>query len=98
MAGRGCIGALVARAAAFPPSVAEYLWSALQDGSLLEACAVTLRRLLIGYALGVVLGLPLELIMSTSQFAEDTLSSLALGLQTGWQTPRGCGQGWARAG
>lgn len=65
-----------------PRSVAEYLWSALQDGSLLEACAVTLRRLLIGYALGVVLGLPLGLIMSTSQFAEDTLGSLALGLQT----------------
>jgi NitT/TauT family transport system permease protein len=31
-----------------PESVAEYLWGALNDGSLAEATLVTLKRLLIG--------------------------------------------------
>jgi NitT/TauT family transport system permease protein len=65
-----------------PLSVCEYLWSALLDGSLLEAAAVTLRRLLTGYAIGVLIGLPLGLLTSTSQFFEDTIGSMALGLQT----------------
>ena len=65
-----------------PRSVAEYLWSALQDGTLREASWVTLRRLLVGYVIGLVIGLPLGLLTSTSQFFEDTLGALALGLQT----------------
>jgi len=65
-----------------PEAVAEYLWSALWDGTLIEACGVTLRRLLIGYAIGIALGLPLGLLMGSSKLAEDTLGSLALGLQT----------------
>jgi NitT/TauT family transport system permease protein len=65
-----------------PRSVAEYLWSALQDGTLLDACIVTARRLLVGYAIGVAAGVPLGLMMSRSQLVEDTLGSLALGLQT----------------
>ena len=65
-----------------PVSVAEYLWGALRDGSLLEACLVTVRRLLVGYAIGVLIGLPLGLLISTSQFFEDTIGALALGLQT----------------
>jgi NitT/TauT family transport system permease protein len=65
-----------------PRSVLEYLISAAQDGTLAESCWVTLRRLLIGYAIGLLLGLPLGLLTSTSHFFEDTLGSLALGLQT----------------
>ena len=65
-----------------PESVADYLWSALLDGSLLEACWVTLRRLLVGYIIGVAMGLPLGLLTSTSQSFEDTVGALALGLQT----------------
>jgi len=65
-----------------PLSVWEYLWSALLDGSLLEATVVTVRRLLTGYAIGVLIGLPLGLLTSTSQFFEDTIGSMALGLQT----------------
>ena len=41
-----------------------------------------MRRLLIGYVIGVAIGLPLGLFMSRSQLFEDTLGSLALGLQT----------------
>jgi len=40
-----------------PASVAEYLWSATLDGSLFEAMLVTVRRLLIGYFIGVAIGL-----------------------------------------
>ncbi|MFZ2094492.1 MAG: ABC transporter permease [Pseudolabrys sp.] len=65
-----------------PAMVGEYLWDALRDGSLTEAIEVTLRRLLIGYAIGVVIGLPLGLLTSTSDYFEDTIGALALGLQT----------------
>jgi sulfonate transport system permease protein len=65
-----------------PAMVCEYLWGALRDGSLTEAVEVTLRRLLIGYAIGVVIGLPLGLLTSTSDYFEDTIGALALGLQT----------------
>ena len=65
-----------------PLSVGEYLWAALHDGSLLEAIWVTMKRLLIGYALGLIIGLPLGLLTSTSQVLEDTIGALALGLQT----------------
>jgi len=65
-----------------PLAVADYLWSAVLDGSLLEAAAVTVRRLLTGYAIGVLIGMPLGLLTSTSQFFEDTIGSMALGLQT----------------
>ncbi len=65
-----------------PVSVGEYLWAALVDGSLLEAIWVTMKRLLIGYALGLVIGLPLGLLTSTSQILEDTIGALALGFQT----------------
>ena len=65
-----------------PRAVAEYLWGAYQDGTLQESCIVTMRRLLIGYFIGLALGLPLGLLTSTSHFFEDTLGALALGLQT----------------
>jgi len=65
-----------------PEAVAEYLWGALKDGSLLEASLVTLKRLLIGYAIGVLIGLPLGLVTSTSEIFQDTIGALALGLQT----------------
>jgi NitT/TauT family transport system permease protein len=65
-----------------PDAVAVYLQSALGDRSLVDAAGVTLRRLLTGYMIGVILGLPLGLLMSTSQFFKDTVGVVALGLQT----------------
>jgi NitT/TauT family transport system permease protein len=58
-----------------PQSVAEYLWGALNDGSLVEASAVTLQRLLIGYAIGVIIGLPLGLLSSASDLFQDTIGT-----------------------
>jgi len=65
-----------------PLAVVDYLWGALRDGTLLEATRVTLYRLLIGYLIGIVIGLPLGLLTSTSDYFEDTIGALALGLQT----------------
>jgi NitT/TauT family transport system permease protein len=65
-----------------PQAVVEYLWDALRDGTLVEATRVTLQRLLIGYAIGIVIGLPLGLLTGTSDYFQDTIGALALGLQT----------------
>jgi NitT/TauT family transport system permease protein len=65
-----------------PTDVALYLREAALDGSLAEAVGVTMRRLLVGYALGVAIGLPLGLLSSTFTLVEDTLGVLSLGLQT----------------
>src|ERR1700751_2899512 len=65
-----------------PLTILDYLWGALRDGTLLEATGVTLYRLLIGYLIGIAIGLPLGLLTSTSDYFEDTVGTLALGLQT----------------
>jgi len=65
-----------------PLSVWDYLKGALTDGTLLQAIWVTLRRLLLGYFIGIVAGLPLGMLVARFKFMEDTLGVLALGLQT----------------
>jgi NitT/TauT family transport system permease protein len=65
-----------------PEAVARYLWDALFDGTLLSASIVTVRRLLIGYFIGVAIGMGLGLMVSTSDFFRSTVGALALGLQT----------------
>jgi NitT/TauT family transport system permease protein len=65
-----------------PLSVWEYLKTAAEDGTLLQASLVTMRRLLMGYAIGLAVGLPLGLMTARFKFYEDTLGVLALGLQT----------------
>jgi NitT/TauT family transport system permease protein len=65
-----------------PLSVWDYLVSAARDGTLVTACGVTLRRLLLGYVIGLAIGLPLGLFTASFKFVEDTIGVLALGLQT----------------
>jgi NitT/TauT family transport system permease protein len=65
-----------------PYDVANYLWASALDGTLFEAIVVTLKRLLIGYFIGVAIGLPVGLLMSANRAVEDTLGTLALGIQT----------------
>lgn len=65
-----------------PLAVAEYLYDAASDGTLAASALVTIKRLLLGYVIGVALGLPLGLITSTSTIFRDTIGALALGLQT----------------
>jgi len=65
-----------------PESVLRYLWSALCDGSLLDASLVTMKRLFLGYSFGVLLGLPLGLLTARFRVLGDTLGLVSLGLQT----------------
>jgi NitT/TauT family transport system permease protein len=65
-----------------PGEVVDYLRLALADGTLVGAILVTLRRLIVGYAIGVAIGLPLGLFSSRWELVEDTVGVLALGLQT----------------
>ncbi len=65
-----------------PLSVLEYLLTATEDGTLLQATLVTVRRLLLGYGLGVAAGIPLGLLTASSRWSQDTIGVLALGLQT----------------
>jgi len=65
-----------------PASVWEYLVGAVKDHTLLDASLVTMRRLLIGYGISIVLGIPLGLLNARFKVCQDTIGVLALGLQT----------------
>jgi NitT/TauT family transport system permease protein len=65
-----------------PKSVGIYLKSAVEDRTLFEALWVTLKRLLFGYFIGVVMGIPLGLLTARFRSAHDTIGVMALGLQT----------------
>lgn len=65
-----------------PSKILKFLWNGLFDGSILSALWVTLRRLILGYALGFVIAVPLGLLLAQSKFMRDTLGVLALGFQS----------------
>ncbi len=65
-----------------PSDVARYLWQAAVDHTLWESSFITLRRLILGYAAGLIVGMPLGLLNARFKFMEDTLGMVALGLQT----------------
>ena len=67
----------------FPPpsNVAEYLWQATTDGTLGTAALVTVKRLLIGYVAGLLVGIPLGLFTAKFKIFRDTVGVLALGMQ-----------------
>ena len=65
-----------------PIQVGRYLISAIEDGTLLSASYVTIKRLVQGYLVGLIVGVPLGLLNARFQLFEDTIGVLALGLQT----------------
>jgi len=65
-----------------PESVTKYLWSSIADGTLAQATLVTIRRLLVGYSIGLLIGLPIGLLTAHFKICEDTIGIVALGLQT----------------
>lgn len=65
-----------------PSAIGLYIAEAIADGSLMKAGWVTMQRLIIGYIIGLALGIPLGLLTARFRFAADTLGVLALGLQT----------------
>jgi NitT/TauT family transport system permease protein len=65
-----------------PSDVFKYLVHAVQTGELFSATLVTMRRLCVGYAVGLSIGLPLGMLTAKSRIARNTLGVIALGLQT----------------
>src|SRR6478672_111407 len=65
-----------------PVRVGKYLLGAIQNGDIGTALVVTMKRLLIGYVCGVVIGIPLGMLTARFNWAHDTIGVLGLGLQT----------------
>jgi len=81
--------ALLAKLRIWPPylfpapwSVAGAIWAGVQDHSFLIGIAVTMKRMLIGYGLSVVLGLVLGLGVASNEFLEETVGPLLVSLQS----------------
>ena len=68
----------------FPPprSVAEALYAGFDDHSYWIAIATTMRRMLMGYGLAVILGMILGLGVASNKFLEETMGGLLVGLQS----------------
>jgi NitT/TauT family transport system permease protein len=68
----------------FPPprGVGEALWAGFQDHSFWIGIMVTMKRMLVGYSLSVVLGMILGLGVGSYKFLEDTLGGLLVSLQS----------------
>jgi len=65
-----------------PRGVAESLWAGFADHSFWIAIGVSMRRMLLGYAVSVAIGIVLGLALASSKFLEQTLGSLMVSLQS----------------
>ena len=65
-----------------PTHIVQWFAESLLSGELLAATWVTMRRLIIGFAIGAALGVPLGALCARVRWVRDTLGVLALGLQT----------------
>ncbi|MGA7151192.1 MAG: ABC transporter permease [Pseudolabrys sp.] len=53
------------------PAIGRTLFASLADGSMIEHAAFTLYRVMFGFALSVVVGLPLGILMARFQYVEN---------------------------
>ena len=65
-----------------PWGVGESLYAGFKDHSYWIAIAVSMRRVVIGYAISVVLGMILGLGVGSSKFLEETMGGLLVSLQS----------------
>ena len=64
-----------------PLAVGRTFGGLLRDGSLLDAVAVSLRRVMLGYLVSLLIGVPLGIGLARSRVAEETVGSLVTGFQ-----------------
>jgi len=62
-------------------SVGKTLVYGLTNGSYLRAIGVSMQRIMIGYGLSLLIGIPLGLLLGRVRYVQDTLGSMVLGLQ-----------------
>jgi NitT/TauT family transport system permease protein len=65
-----------------PQGVFQSLWAGFADHSFWIAIAVSMRRMLLGYSLSVVLGMILGLGVASNKFLEETMGGLLVSLQS----------------
>jgi NitT/TauT family transport system permease protein len=65
-----------------PASVFEALQSGFSDHTFWFAIAISMKRMLAGYALSVVLGIALGLVLAYNSFLEETLGRLVVSVQS----------------
>jgi NitT/TauT family transport system permease protein len=65
-----------------PTGVGEELWAGFKDHSFWIGISVTMKRMLIGYSLSVVLGMILGLGIASNKFLEETVGGLMVSLQS----------------
>ncbi|MBR2145193.1 MAG: ABC transporter permease subunit, partial [Akkermansia sp.] len=64
-----------------PSTVGHYLIDNTVNGKIPLSMLITLRRLLVGYVIGLALGVPLGMLAARFRCVNDTLGMLGLGLQ-----------------
>ncbi|MFZ5640815.1 MAG: ABC transporter permease [Bacillota bacterium] len=64
-----------------PLTVSETLAGGFADGTFLIAIAVSMRRILVGYLLALLIGVSLGFLIARYKVLEDTFGSLVVGLQ-----------------
>ena len=64
-----------------PAAVTDSLWAMVRDGRLGQALARSLGRLAQGYAVSVLIGVPLGITMGRWSFVRRSLRPLVVGLQ-----------------
>jgi NitT/TauT family transport system permease protein len=65
-----------------PQGVMDSLWAGFADHSFWIAIAVSMKRMLLGYSLSVVLGMVLGLGVASNKFLEETMGGLLVSLQS----------------
>ncbi len=64
-----------------PKEVADALVLGMQDWTLPQAILASMQRLCVGYGISLLIGIPLGLLLGRKRVLDDTLGSLAVGLQ-----------------
>jgi NitT/TauT family transport system permease protein len=64
-----------------PKEVADAIILGMSDGSLPQAILASMQRLCIGYGISLLIGIPLGLLLGRKRLLDDTIGSLAVGLQ-----------------
>lgn len=65
----------------FPASVAGALMDGIRNGAITVAVISSMKRLFTGYGISMLIGIPLGMLLGRQQLLDDTIGSLAIGLQ-----------------